>query len=102
MANTYDKGDRVEITTSTVFQDADGTAFDPQVVRFKVKSPGGTTVTYVYGTDSEVTKSATGDYTCTIDVDTAGVWTYRIEGEQSDGENRGADEGYFEVLDSSV
>lgn len=98
MTNKYDAGDRIEITTSTPFQNAAGTAFDPDVVRFKVKAPGVTAVTYTYGTDDEVTQNATGDYSCTIDVETAGDWYYRIEGETSDEVNRGADEGKFTVV----
>ena len=97
MANTYEVGDRVEINTSTVFQDSGGTAFDPDVVTFQVTTPGGSTSTYVYDTDSEVTKNGTGDYTCTIDVETAGVWPYYIKGETSGGVNRGAARGEFYV-----
>lgn len=97
MTNSYEVGDRVEITTSTVFQNAAGTPFDPDTVTFEVKDPAGTTTSYVYGTDAEVTKNGTGDYSCTIDVDTAGTWRYYIIGEQSSGENRGADQGYFKV-----
>lgn len=98
MTSVYEKGDRIAITTSTPFQDASGSAFDPQVVTFKVTDPAGETTSYVYDEDSEVVKNDTGDYTCTIDVDSEGVWFYRIEGEQSDGENRGADEGNFKVV----
>lgn len=97
MSNRYDVGDRVVLSTSTPFQDASGVAFDPDVVRFRVKPPGGAAVTYVYGTDDEVARAGTGDYTCTIDVEAAGDWNYRVEGETSDGENRGADEKYFAV-----
>jgi hypothetical protein len=102
MANTYDTGDRIEITTSTVFQDSDGSAFDPDVVTFTVKEPGAASEEYVYNTDAEVTRNGTGDYTCTIDVDTSGRWYYRIEGETSGSENRGADEGTFYVRPSGV
>lgn len=98
MTNEYDVGDRIKLSTSTAFADSAGTAFDPDVVRFKVRDPAGTTTTYVYGTDANVTKVATGDYECEVDVDTAGMWLYRIEGEQSSGENRGADEGRFVVI----
>lgn len=100
MTNVYDKGDRVVISTSTVFQDDEGTAFDPDVVTFRVKEPNTTAVAYIYGTDSEVEKVATGSYTCTIDVETVGDWYYRIEGATSGGENRGADEGRFNVAKS--
>lgn len=94
---TYEVGDRVSISTTTVFQDSDGTPFDPDTITFEVKAPGGSTVSYVYGTDSNVTKAGTGDYKCAIDVDTAGRWHYYIIGETSGGENRGADQGSFEV-----
>ena len=101
--NSYDLGDRIEIyNTATPFQNAAGTAFDPNIVRFKVKNPAGTTTTYTYGVDAQVTKNATGDYTCTIDVDSSGSWYYRIEGEQTGGENRGADEGSFYVKGTAV
>ena len=106
MSNTYDTGDRVKIETSTdtggtLFQDADGTAFDPTTVTFTINEPRTASVDYVYGVDAEVTKNGTGDYTCTIDVDTPGIWYYRIAGDNS-GENRGADEGTFTVRQSSV
>ena len=100
--NTYDPGDRVDLSTSTVFQDSDGTAFDPDVVTFIVNEPGVTSVEYVYGTDPEVVKNDTGDYTCTIDVETIGWWYYRIQGETSGGQNRGAAEGSFNVRESRV
>lgn len=97
MSNRYDVGDRVVLSTSTPFQDASGVAFDPDVVRFKVKPPSGETVVFVYGEATNVVKVATGDYTCTIDVDEVGDWSYRVEGETSGQENRGADEKYFAV-----
>lgn len=106
MANTYDSGDRINITTSTTFQDSDAVAFDPDVVTFKVKDPAGTVTTYTYdqdgAQDSAITKNGTGDYTLAIDCDTSGAWHYRVSGEQDGGENRGADEGYFEVTTSNV
>ena len=95
--NTYEIGDRVRIRTSTPFQDAAGTAFDPDVVTFEVRSPGGSTVSYVYGTDDEVTKIATGDYACDVDVEAAGGWYYHVRGETDEDQNRGADQGWFGV-----
>lgn len=94
--NTYEVGDRVRVRTSTPFQDAAGAAFDPDVVTFEVKDPAGTTVDYIYGTDDEVSKIATGDYACDVDVDTAGVWYYYVSG-MSGSENRGAHQGSFYV-----
>ncbi|NJN54490.1 MAG: hypothetical protein HC804_06895 [Anaerolineae bacterium] len=98
MINTYEIGDRVRISTATPFQSTAGVAFDPDVVTFEVKEPGQDTVAYVYGTDDNVTKLATGDYACDVDVDTPGTWYYHITGEADDGENSGADQGYFSVL----
>ena len=98
--NEYDKGDRITVNTSTTFQDSAGTAFDPDVVTFKVLEPGQAAVSYVYGVASEVTKNGTGDYTLTIDVETEGRWHYRVQGETSAGVNRGADDGQFDVRDS--
>jgi len=102
MANTYEQGDRIRISTSTPFQDAAGVDTDPNTVTFEVKNPAGTTTSYVYGTDSNVTKAATGDYDCDIDVEAAGIWYYYIKGESSGGENRGADQGYFYVQEKTT
>lgn len=95
--NSYEIGDRVRLRTSTPFQDSSAVAFDPTVVKFEVKAPDVATVTYTYGTSSNVSKIATGDYACDIDVDGAGVWSYYIIGETAGGENRGADQGSFFV-----
>lgn len=97
MANTYEVGDRIRISTSTPFQDIDAVDIDPDVVTFTVKNPNGTSTDYIYGTDGEVTKAGTGDYDCDIDVDIAGRWYYYIIGETSGGVNRGAHQGYFDV-----
>lgn len=97
MANIYEVGDRIRISTSTPFTDVDSVAIDPDTITFEVKNPAGTTTSYVYGTDANVTKAATGDYDCDVDVDSAGIWYYYIIGETSGGENRGADQGHFRV-----
>lgn len=95
--NLYEIGDRVRIRTTTPFQDTSEVAFDPQVVKFQVKEPGQDTVTYTYGSAANVTKLATGDYACDVDVNTKGTWLYHIIGEQATGENRGGDQGKFQV-----
>lgn len=100
MANSYQIGDAVRVSTSTVFTDASSTAFDPDVVRGKFKDPSGNITTYVYGTDSELVKDATGEYHFDVSVDEAGTWYYRIEGESSAGAAQGADEGTFEAEES--
>lgn len=49
----------VDIATT----DADGTASDPTTVVAIVRNPAtGNETTYTYGTDDEMTKTATGDY----------------------------------------
>lgn len=101
MANSYDVGDTVRVSTSTVFTNATPAAFDPDVVRGKFKTPGGVVTTYVYGTDAELVKDGTGDYHFDINVDEEGTWYYRIEGESSGGVYQGADEGTFEAQDSA-
>lgn len=100
MANSYHVGDAVRVSTSTEFTNASSVAFDPDVVRGKFKDPSGNVTTYVYGTDTELVKDATGEYHFDINVDESGTWYYRIEGEQTNGDYRGADEGTFEAEDS--
>ncbi len=102
MSQYFDEGDRIEVKTTVPFRDADTqAAFDPDIVRFLVKDPTGSVETYIYNTHAVVTRSDTGDYTLTIDVDTGGDWYVRVEGEQSSGENRGADEILFVVRKSA-
>lgn len=101
MANSYDVGDAVRVSTSTVFTNAAAAAFDPDVVRGKFKDPSGNVTTYVYGTDAELVKDGTGDYYFDINVDEEGTWYYRIEGESSGGAYQGADEGTFEATDGA-
>lgn len=105
MTNYYEIGERVRIRTNKPFQDtATATPFDPDVVRFEVKTPGGATASYVYDQDdpqnqnAAITKLATGDYACDVDVDVGGRFPYYLIGEMDDGENRGAAQGLFEVL----
>jgi hypothetical protein len=52
---------------------------DPVTVKCSVLSPSGTKTTYVYGTDSNVYRLDTGDYTCDVTPDRAGRWHYRWE-----------------------
>ena len=96
--NTYDVGDTVKLYTSTPFTDNDtDEALDPDTVNFLVREPGGTTTTYVYGTDTEVVRNGTGDFEMIVRPDAAGVWRYRIEGLNASGDAISAQEGSFEV-----
>jgi hypothetical protein len=72
----HDLGDLVEVT-GTFTDPADDTALDPDVVNLSFIDPSGSVTTWVYGTDEEVEKSATGVYVAYIDADEAGTWYYR-------------------------
>lgn len=61
------------------FTDDTGAAVDPATVVFKAKSRFGTEVTYTYGTDSQVGRTAAGEYFADVTPDTPGVWRYRWE-----------------------
>ena len=61
MATTaYDVGDLRRLQTT--FKDAAGTATDPTGVTFRMRAPDGVETAYVYLTDAQVVKSATGIY----------------------------------------
>ena len=94
--NQYHKGDLVRLNAS--FRDENGDAIDPSTVTFKVKTPAAVTTSYVYGTDSEVVKVATGDYKVEIIAAESGTYYYRIE---STGSGRAADESSFTVATSN-
>lgn len=72
----YETGDLVRC--SAVWTDADGNYLDPTVVKFRFKSPDGTTTTYTHGVDAELVRDDTGRYHVDVDVDAAGVWWYRF------------------------
>lgn len=72
----YAEGSLVKLTGT--FTDEVGAAVDPSVVKVAIEKSDGTTTTYTYGTDPEVTKPSTGIYQ--IQVDTTGkpgYWHYR-------------------------
>lgn len=96
---TYHQENTLRIYSDTPFQvKSTGTAFDPTVVKFEVTDPTGTVTNYVYGTDPEVTRNATGDYELELDVGTTrGIWKVRIIGQTAGGDSRGADIRQFIV-----
>lgn len=71
MAVSANIGDQIKISGNVKTASTD---VDPSVVKAWTRTPSGTVTTYTYGTDSEVAKVDTGDYTLTFDVDTAGTW----------------------------
>jgi hypothetical protein len=93
----YIVGDVIQIYTSSVFADVAGTAFDPDVITFVAKSPSGAQTTYVYGTDAEVGRAATGSYYLNLELSEAGKWRVYASGATTAGAYRGADQLSFEV-----
>jgi hypothetical protein len=66
-----------ELRLTASFVNSSGVAVDPDTVTFKTHSPSGDDATYVYGTDSEVQKASTGNYTADIVPTEAGRWRFR-------------------------
>lgn len=95
MANEYTQGEVVRVTGT--FTNAVGSAVDPTTVRFSFKTPLGVTTTYLYGTDAQVVKSATGIYYVDVDADLSGVWRTRWK---STGTGKAAKESFFVVKES--
>ncbi len=93
---TFYVGDTVRLSTDIADPDTEA-AVDPSAVTFKVKSPSSVTTTYIYGTHTNVSKSAVGAYHADIEVDQAGRWLWRIEVE---GTVSGVDEGALLVTAS--
>jgi hypothetical protein len=59
------------------FTDGNGAAVDPATVVFKAKSRFGSEFTYTYGTDSQVGRTAAGEYFADLTPDAPGNWHYR-------------------------
>lgn len=83
MASLYDLGEGVYVRAS--FTDpATGDPSDPTTVTLRVLAPSqaaGVPTVYVYGTDPEVQKTATGEYRALLVAGETGLWQYRWEGE---------------------
>lgn len=67
---------------SAAFTDPETTApLDPTGVQVTVKKADNSDpATYVFGTDSEVTKQSVGNYRAELPADVPGKWSYRWEG----------------------
>lgn len=96
-SGTYvDEGDVAKVTILT--KNAAGNLADPSTLVVKVQPIGGTTVTYTYGTDGELTKSTTGTYillhpvTSGMDLQVRTITTGDI----------GAEPGYIPVRPSNI
>lgn len=95
--NVYEVGELVRC--SGVFTNQAGSAVDPSTVTFRVRKPDDTVTAYVYGTDEEVVKDATGNYHVDVSATTSGRWFYRWEG---GGTGQSAGEKTFRVQASRV
>ena len=78
MPNSYTIGQQIRF--SAAFKNLAGTLTDPTTVTFKIESPSGTVVTYVYLTDSQLIKDSTGNYHVDYLPASSGAWNYRWEG----------------------
>ena len=61
-------------TMTVTFKNSAGSVTDPTTVTFTVRSPAGVETAYVYGTDSQVTKSSTGVFVLTLPLGQIGDW----------------------------
>ena len=72
----------------------DGAEADPDVVKVTITNPSGESTTYTYGTDAELVKASTGNYSVNVDADEAGTWYYRF---WSTGDGQASEQSNFEV-----
>ena len=68
-----------EMRLEATFENSDGTAVDPDTVKFRTYAPSGAKASYTYGDDDEVQRESAGKYTADIVPDEAGRWHYRWE-----------------------
>ena len=100
--NIYDISDPVELLATMTLASSDD-PHDPPVVQLKILSPDYILSTYVYGTDPELIKDATGHYSLIIQPSSSGPYTYRWEAQDSSDDFRsGAQEAQFVVRYSSI
>lgn len=97
--HTYDPGDAVKVLAA--FEDGNGAAYDPPIVRFHYRDSQGTLNTKVYGTDSVVTKLADGSYQLLIYIPysrgSAGDWSHDVQALDGSGNSLSAQGGRFTV-----
>lgn len=67
---------------------------DPTTLTVNVVDPTDQKTTYVYGTDSELTRTGLGKYILEVVVSVSGVWSYDVV---TTGPVIGADNGTFSV-----
>lgn len=92
----YTLGEVVHMTL-TVKNDS-AQLIDPSALTFKLITPNGSMVTYVYLTNPQLVRDSLGTFHVDYKTTIAGVFQYRFE---STGTGEGAAEGQFEVAPSS-
>ena len=94
--NEYIKG--TDVICEVKFRNAQRQLADPTAVFFKSKDPNNSIITYQFGPDAQVVKTAVGVYHVNVNANIVGEWTYRFE---STGTGKAADEDKFRILPSS-
>ena len=87
------------VRTGAVFRNSASVAVDPDVVKFKVRTPAGVVTTYTYGPDNQLVRTATGTYYVEVSAAEQGTYRYRYE---STGSGQAAEEAEFKVQSSGL
>jgi hypothetical protein len=78
MGTTYDIGDVVRVLVTFTSSTSNTTGVDPSGVTFAYETPDGTSVSEVYGSDTDVVKSTTGVYYRDIVTTASGLYETRF------------------------
>lgn len=87
----FDYGEVVR-ARNTYTDPSTGVVTDPTTVQVEVRSPDGTTATYLYGTDVELTKVSTGVYQMLIQMAQTGTYRWYWTAGTADGPSVDYDE----------
>lgn len=83
------------VRCQAIFENPTSGAFvDPDGVSVEIRTPGGVTTTYVYGTNPEIQQASTGHYYVEVTAVELGTWIYRFE---STGTYSGANQSTFYI-----
>lgn len=79
---TYDIGDKVrlKLKDDVPIKSISGIATDPSTVVWKVRPPGGPTVTYTYGVDAALVRTGVGVYYLEVSITKSGTWWHELIG----------------------
>lgn len=58
-----------------------GVLTDPTTLGFKIENPTGSAATYIYGTNAELIREATGIYYVNFVMNTSGSWAFKFSGQ---------------------